>query len=322
MNSLPTATSPRPADDTEVQSQRVPEQGEAALETPQGEIPDAGHMGSKIPMDYADESRSKLGSQPDTAPEPPKVPDSGAQPLAREGEPAVPMTSVAPEASDSLLEVLRGASMGEEHHTLMSAVIQKVRSAKRGLTEARTSLLTGFEAVLLAAAAWTTEVAGLERDLKQAEEELGLTKRQLEENKGAATEVAAVKKALSEAEGKAAMEALSVKSKMLGWARYNKSSRSLARSSSPWSVTSRRKSPSLRRPFRAQKMPGPKPKRANATAGSGGAEEAFRRGPTTARGDAGPASSTSGGGEEMRRRSTKRRSRWRGDGRGRDGGDG
>ncbi|XP_037416643.1 uncharacterized protein LOC119279532 [Triticum dicoccoides] len=119
------------------------------------------------------------------------------------------MTSVAPEASDSLLEVLRGASMGEEHHTLMSAVIQKVRSAKRGLTEACTSLLTGFEAVLLAAAAWTTEVAGLERDLKQAEEELGLTKRQLEENKGAATEVAALKKALSEAEGKAAMEALS-----------------------------------------------------------------------------------------------------------------
>ena len=57
----------------------------------------------------------------------------------------MPMTSIAPEASDSLLEVLRSASMDEEHRTLMSAVIQKVRSAKSGLTEACTSLLTGFE---------------------------------------------------------------------------------------------------------------------------------------------------------------------------------
>ena len=73
------------------------------------------------------------------------VPDAGRRPLAREGEPSVPMTSVTPEASDSLLEALRGASMDEEHRTLMSAVIQKVLSAKSGLTEACTSLLTGFE---------------------------------------------------------------------------------------------------------------------------------------------------------------------------------
>ena len=55
------------------------------------------------------------------------------------------MTSVTPEASDSLLEALCGASMDEGHRTLMSAVIQKVMSAKSGLTEACTSLLTGFE---------------------------------------------------------------------------------------------------------------------------------------------------------------------------------
>ena len=55
------------------------------------------------------------------------------------------MTSVAAAAADSLLEVLRGASIDEEHHTLVSMVIQKVRSAKSGLTEACTSLLTGFE---------------------------------------------------------------------------------------------------------------------------------------------------------------------------------
>ena len=45
MDSLPTATTPRPADDNEVLSQRIPDQGEMVLETPQGEIPDAGHMG-------------------------------------------------------------------------------------------------------------------------------------------------------------------------------------------------------------------------------------------------------------------------------------
>ena len=46
------------------------------------------------------------------------VPDS-----AREGELCVPMTSITPGALDSLLEALRGASIDEEHRTLMSAVI-------------------------------------------------------------------------------------------------------------------------------------------------------------------------------------------------------
>ena len=106
MNSLPRATSPRPADDTEVLSQRLPERGEVTLETPQGIILDVGHTGFKIPTDRADESRSKPGSQPNTVPEPPAVPDSGGQPLVREGEPSVLRTSFMPEASDCLLEVL------------------------------------------------------------------------------------------------------------------------------------------------------------------------------------------------------------------------
>ena len=99
----------------------------------------------QIASDYADKSRSKLGSQPDTIPEPPKAPNSGRQLLAKEGHPSVWMTSVTLEVSDSLLEALRGASMDEEHRALMSAVIQKVSSTKSGLTEACTSLLTGFE---------------------------------------------------------------------------------------------------------------------------------------------------------------------------------
>ena len=46
---------------------------------------------------------------------------------------------------DNLLEVLDGASINEEHRTIMSTVIQKVQSAKSGLSEACDSLLTGFE---------------------------------------------------------------------------------------------------------------------------------------------------------------------------------
>ena len=55
------------------------------------------------------------------------------------------MTSVQPKASDNLLEALRGTSIDEEHRAIMSAVIEKVRSAKSGLTDACVSLLTGFE---------------------------------------------------------------------------------------------------------------------------------------------------------------------------------
>ena len=142
---LPTASSPRAADDTEVLSRRIPGQGETVLETPPGETPVTGHMGGKTPMDSDNGGRIQFAPQPNTAPETQVVPDSGRQPLPKGGELHVPMTSVHPEAPDSLLETLRGASIDEEHRTLMSTVIEKVRSAKSGLTEACASLLTGFE---------------------------------------------------------------------------------------------------------------------------------------------------------------------------------
>ena len=63
----------------------------------------------------------------------------------RGGEPTPLVTSVHLEAPDRLLEALRGSSIVEEHRTLMSKVIEKIQSTKRGLTEACTSLLTGFE---------------------------------------------------------------------------------------------------------------------------------------------------------------------------------
>ena len=50
-----------------------------------------------------------------------------------------------PEASDILTNMLRQASVLEEHRTLMGTVVEKVLSMKRGLNEAFASLLRGFE---------------------------------------------------------------------------------------------------------------------------------------------------------------------------------
>ena len=83
--------------------------------------------------------------EPDSAPEPSVVPESDRRPLHKKGETATPVNSVQPEAPDNLLEALNGASINEEHRTIMSVVIQKVQSANSGLTEACASLLTGFE---------------------------------------------------------------------------------------------------------------------------------------------------------------------------------
>ena len=123
MDSLPTASTPRDADDAEVGSQEGTHQEEAP-EAPQGSLPD-----------FA----------PDSTLEPAVVPESGRRPLRKKGKTVTPASSVQPEAPDNLLEALKGASIEEEHRTIMSAVIQKVQLAKSGLTEACRSLLTGFE---------------------------------------------------------------------------------------------------------------------------------------------------------------------------------
>ena len=44
-----------------------------------------------------------------------------------------------------LLGLLERASLSEDHRALMSAVIERISSAKSGLNEAFTSLLRGFE---------------------------------------------------------------------------------------------------------------------------------------------------------------------------------
>ena len=50
-----------------------------------------------------------------------------------------------PGAPEMLTDMLRQASISEEHHALMVTVVEKVLSAKSGLNEAFSSLLRGFE---------------------------------------------------------------------------------------------------------------------------------------------------------------------------------
>lgn len=57
-------------------------------------------------------------------------------PAAVSEDPAVPET---------LTDMLRRASVLEEHRALMVTVVEKVVSARSGLNEAFTSLLRGFE---------------------------------------------------------------------------------------------------------------------------------------------------------------------------------
>ena len=123
VNSIPTASTPRADKDVEVGSQKGTHQEEAP-EAPSGSLPDF---------------------VPDSTSEPAVVPESGKRPLRKKGRTETPAASVQPEVPDNLLEALEGASIEEEHRTLMSAVIKKVQLAKSGLTEACSSLLTGFE---------------------------------------------------------------------------------------------------------------------------------------------------------------------------------
>ena len=59
------------------------------------------------------------------------------------------MTAIQPEASDTLLEALRSASIVEEHRTLMGALIEKIQSVKSGLTKACVSLLIGVSTAFM-----------------------------------------------------------------------------------------------------------------------------------------------------------------------------
>ena len=147
--SPPAANSPTAKGDAEVLSQRTfPCQGEsqkAVKVAPEGKTSAAGHMGVQIPMETGDGSHIQSGPWTNTISETYTAPESDKQPPSKErGVPIPPVTCVHPEAPDTLLEALRSASIVEEHHTLMGMVVERIQSAMSGLTEACTSLLTGF----------------------------------------------------------------------------------------------------------------------------------------------------------------------------------
>ena len=98
MDSLPTASTPRAVDNAKVGSQEGTHQEEEAPEVSQDNLPD-----------FA----------PDSAPKPRVAPESGERPLRKKGKTVTPVASVQPEVPDNLLEALNGASIEEEHRTVM-----------------------------------------------------------------------------------------------------------------------------------------------------------------------------------------------------------
>src|SRR4051812_12175531 len=111
---------------------------EVVLEEPQGNPQDPRSTRGKTLQG------SQSGVEPDA------VPDStarahGGQTPSQKSKPSQPATSVQPKAPGKLLEAAKSATNDEEHRTVMSTVIQKVQSARSGLSEACASLLTGFE---------------------------------------------------------------------------------------------------------------------------------------------------------------------------------
>ncbi|XBI54435.1 hypothetical protein VPH35_036465 [Triticum aestivum] len=80
----------------------------------------------------------------------------------------------------------------------MGVVVEKVQSAKNGLNEAFTSLLTGFEASLLAATAQAAEVSELKHKLGLADEDLVCINKGFDEAQGSAAAVEALRGELTQ----------------------------------------------------------------------------------------------------------------------------
>ena len=136
----PPVSSPNKADDFEVSSRRVsPDQQvvRGVMKTlPEGD--------TSVAQDPRGNNKGLglSGLQPETALGTDKrIPSKGGRtPTAASG---------GPEAPDILTNMLRQASVSEEHRTLMGTVVEKVLSAKSGLNEAFMSLLRGFEVCIV-----------------------------------------------------------------------------------------------------------------------------------------------------------------------------
>jgi hypothetical protein len=132
----PPASSPNRADDFEVSSRRASSDRQAvrgAKKTlPEGGPSVAQGSGAN------NEGPGLSGLQPEM------ILETSKRISSKEGRtPAA--ASEDPEAPDMLTDMLRQASVSEEHRTLMGTVVERILSAKSGLNEAFTSLLRGFE---------------------------------------------------------------------------------------------------------------------------------------------------------------------------------
>nr|XP_020189746.1 neurofilament heavy polypeptide-like [Aegilops tauschii subsp. strangulata] len=194
----PEASSPEPRRDTEVSSQRDLDHGE--------HISGAGYTGAAVPMLVNGEGDRRSSPQPDTVLETLKAPGSGEQPPLMGGLPDPPATSVQAELPGGLLTALKNASIVDEHRALMCAVIEKIQFAESGLNESCLSIIKGLETSAATTASHHVEVSGLKQSLEWAEEELVRVKKQLEDRQGASAEIEALKKAVAEANKKAAAE--------------------------------------------------------------------------------------------------------------------
>ena len=67
--SLPTASSPKCADNTKVLSRRMPGQGETIPETLEGETLVTEQLGGRVPTDTEFGGHSQFGPKPNSAPE-------------------------------------------------------------------------------------------------------------------------------------------------------------------------------------------------------------------------------------------------------------
>ena len=103
-------------------------------------------MGENPPTDVDSGGYLEFDPQSDAIPETNTAPESSRRPpSAGGGVPVPPAISVQPEVPDALLAALKSASIVNEHHALMGAVIEKIKSAESGLNEACISLIRGFE---------------------------------------------------------------------------------------------------------------------------------------------------------------------------------
>ena len=128
--SPPQISPPTAMDNIEVLSQRTsPGHGEvqeAVKVAAEGNTSIDKERGKSTPMETRDGGHAQFGPQPNIIPETHTALESNQQPSSREGGvPSPPAPSVNREVPDTLMEALQGASIVEEHRTLMGTVFKR-----------------------------------------------------------------------------------------------------------------------------------------------------------------------------------------------------